>query len=203
MHRFSIIEQGEEPAHAEKAIVLLHGRGGSAEDIITLADEFCDSTYYIVAPRATGNSWYPYTFLAPQEKNEPWLTSAVDVVKKIISDTEKYISSENIYLMGFSQGACLALESVARYPAKYAGIAAFSGGLIGEKLKADRYKGDLHGTAIFIGNSDNDPHIPVGRVNESADLLERMGAVVTLRIYPGMGHTVTAEEIDEVKRIMF
>lgn len=203
MHRYSIIEQGPAPDKAAKAIILLHGRGGSAEDIITLADEFCDDTYYIVAPQATGNSWYPFTFLAPEEKNEPWLSSAVDIVIKTIIDIEKHISSERIYLMGFSQGACLSLETAARYPSKYAGIAAFSGGLIGKQIRKEKYRGDFAGTKIFIGNSDTDPHIPSGRVRESADLLRNMGADVSLKIYPGMAHTISEKEIEEVKRIMF
>lgn len=203
MHRYSIIEQGSPLDRAEKALVLLHGRGGSADDIITLADEFCDDTYYVVAPQATGNSWYPFTFLAPEEKNEPWLSSAVNNLIRLIIDIEKSVSSGNIYIMGFSQGACLSLETAARYPSKYAGIAAFSGALIGEKISREKYRGDFGGTKIFIGNSDSDPHIPSERVRESSVQLQGMGADVTLKIYPGMGHTITREEIEEVKKIMF
>lgn len=203
MHRFSIIEQGADFDNAKKAIILLHGRGGSAEDIITLADEFCDDTYYIAAPQATGNTWYPFTFLAPEEKNEPWLSSAIDIVMRLISNVTKHIPTEKIYIMGFSQGACLSLETAARYPARYGGIAAFSGGLIGHKIDAEKYKGDFAGTKIFIGNSDKDPHIPGERVRESAEMLRTMGADVDLRIYTGMGHTITREEIEEVRNFMF
>lgn len=203
MHRSSIIEQGPSPEKAEKALILLHGRGGTARDIITLAPVFCDETFYIAAPEANGNSWYPYSFLSPEEENEPWLSSAIDIVYQIIKGIEKYLPSEKIYIMGFSQGACLALETAARYPANYGGFAAFSGGLIGERINSEKYKGDFSGTRIFIGNSDTDPHIPAKRVIESAELLKLMGADVTVRIYPGMGHTITSEEIDEVKTIMF
>jgi phospholipase/carboxylesterase len=203
MHRFSIIEQGAKPDKAKKAIILLHGRGGSAEDIITLADEFCDDTYYIAAPQATGDTWYPFTFLAPEEKNEPWLSSAIDIVMRLIGNVTKFIPTEKIFIMGFSQGACLSLETAARHPAKYGGIAAFSGGLIGDKINGQKYIGDFAGTKIFIGNSDKDPHIPDVRVKESAEMLRSMGADVHLRIYNGMGHTIIREEIEEVRSLMF
>lgn len=203
MHKFSIIEQGADPDKAKKALILLHGRGGSAEDIITLADEFCDDTYYIAAPQATGNTWYPFTFLAPEEKNEPWLSSAIDVVRKLIGNVTSHIPAEKIFIMGFSQGACLSLETAARHAARYGGIAAFSGGLIGEEINPEKYRGDFAGTKIFIGNSDKDPHIPDKRVRESAEMLRSMGANVDLRIYTGMGHTIAREEIEEVRNFMF
>jgi phospholipase/carboxylesterase len=203
MHRYSIVEQGAPLASAEKAIILLHGRGGNAEDILILADQFCDDTFYIVAPEATDNSWYPNSFLSPEHTNEPWLTSAIDIVKRLIDNISVHMSTDKIYLMGFSQGACLSLETAARFPLKFAGIAAFSGGLIGESVKQEKYKGDFRGTRIFIGSSDTDPHIPVERVEESAGILSNLGADVMLRIYPGMGHTVSEEEVVEVRGFMF
>lgn len=202
MHRYNPVEQGIPPDKAEKALILLHGRGANAEDILTLADRFNTENFFVVAPQATNNTWYPYSFLAPELTNEPWLSSAIDTVRKVIDQISVHIPKEKIYIMGFSQGACLALETTARYPARYAGIAAFSGGLIGEIVDPSKYRGDFEGTRIFIGNSDNDPHIPVVRCEESADILRSMGAEVALRIYPGMGHTVTDEEIREVESFL-
>lgn len=202
MHRYSIVEDGLYPGKAEYALVLLHGRGGNAEDIMILANEFCDDRFYIAAPQATDNSWYPNSFLAPESSNEPWLTSALHTVERLVNTILKDIQSEKIFIMGFSQGACLSLEFAGRYPAGYAGIAAFSGGLIGEKIKPEKYTGSFPGTKIFIGNSDNDPHIPMERAGASAELFKNLGAEVLLRIYPGMGHTITPEEIEDVRSFM-
>lgn len=203
MHRYSIVEDGISREEADKALILLHGRGSSAEDIMTLADEFCDETFYIAAPQATGNAWYPYSFLKPEESNEPWLTSAVETVKRLVDEVSIHVPVNRIYIMGFSQGACLSLEFAGRHPAGYAGIAAFSGGLIGEKVRPQKYTGRFNDTKIFIGNSDTDPHIPLSRAEESAELLKKIGADVILRIYPGMAHTITPQEIKEVKGFMF
>lgn len=203
MHKYSIVEDGAPLAEARKAIILLHGRGGTAEDIMQLAEEFVDDTYCIRSPRATGNSWYPNSFLAPEETNEPWLTSAVMTVKRLIDETSEKISFNNIYMMGFSQGACLSLEVAGRYPETYGGVVAFSGGLIGERIRHEKYQGKFDNTRIFIGNSDMDPHIPLARSAESAQILKKMGADVLLRIYPGMPHTITDEEIEDVRRFMF
>lgn len=202
MHRYNPVEGGLPLRKAEKALVLLHGRGAGAGDIFTLAERFNTEGFYIVAPEATNNTWYPYSFLSPEHTNEPWLTSAIDTVRRVVGEVTELIQPEKIYIMGFSQGACLALETVARHPARYGGVAAFSGGLIGEIVDTSKYKGSLNGTRIFIGNSDNDPHIPVVRCEESADVLRSMGAEVALRIYPGMGHTVTDEEIREVQSFL-
>jgi phospholipase/carboxylesterase len=203
MHSYQITEKGKPLLQAKKAIILLHGRGADAEDILPLADSFCDDTFYIAAPQATNNAWYPYTFLSPEERNEPWLTSAVTMIKRLIDSISVQIPSTCIYLMGFSQGACLALEVASQYAVKYAGIAAFSGGLIGEKIRLEKYKGNFDGTKVFIGNSDNDPHIPQLRSEESRDVMAKLGADVTLTIYPGMAHTITQQEIDTVSRLMF
>lgn len=203
MHGYDLLTEGKSLSEAENALILLHGRGADAEDIILLAEDFCDESFYVVAPRATGNSWYPESFLVPEERNEPWLSSAVGVVKRLIDETSAYIPVERIYVMGFSQGACLALEVTARYAMKYAGVAAFSGGLIGSRIEPAKYKGDFMGTKIFIGNSDQDPHIPLKRTQESASLLESMAADVNLKIYPGMPHTIIRDEIDTVIGMMF
>lgn len=203
MHSYQITEKGKPLLQAKKAIILLHGRGADAEDILPLADSFCDDTFYIAAPQATNNAWYPYTFLSPEERNEPWLTSAVTMIKRLIDSISVNIPSTCIYLMGFSQGACLALEVASQYAVKYAGIAAFSGGLIGDKIRPEKYKGNFDGTKVFIGNSDNDPHIPQLRSEESRDVMEKLGADVTIRIYPGMAHTIIQQEIETVSRLMF
>jgi len=203
MHEYQILEKGRPLIKAEKAIILLHGRGADAEDIISLADEFCDETFYIAAPQATNNAWYPYSFLSPEAGNEPWLSSAVQTVKRLIDEILVYIPAEKIYISGFSQGACLTLEVAARYAIKYAGIIAFSGGLIGETIRTEKYNGNFEGTKVFIGNSDKDPHIPLIRSQESANLLQLMGAEVTLKVYPNMQHTIIQDEIETVRKLMF
>ncbi len=203
MHSYDVIERGRPLAEAGKAIILLHGRGGSAQGIISLADKFCDETFYIAAPQALNNVWYPFSFMASEELNEPWLSSSVQTVKQLIDNVSKQIPPSNIYLMGFSQGACLTLEVAARYATRFAGVAAFTGGLIGEKIRSEKYRGDFDGTKIFIGNSDKDPHVPVLRSEESKDLLEKNGADVTLKIYPNMAHTIIQDEIESVLKLMF
>jgi phospholipase/carboxylesterase len=203
MHLYNILEKGRPLHHAEKAIILLHGRGGSAHDIITLADQFCDSSFYIAAPQAMNDTWYPYSFLASINQNEPWLSSAISVVNKLIDETAKVVGVENIYLLGFSQGACLTLEVAARNARPFAGIAAFTGGLIGDKLSGKSYNGNFEGCKIFIGNSDMDPHVPLIRSDESKAILDQLGANVTLRVYPNMPHTIIEDEINTVKLLMF
>ena len=203
MHEHILIEKGQPPDQAKNAIIVLHGRGGRAEDTITLADEFNDGTFYICAPQAAGNAWYPYSFLGAEEQNEPWLTSAVDRIKRLIEEISVFISVDRIFIMGFSQGACLSLEVAARFATGYGGIAAFSGGLIGEIIRPEKYNGDFKGTKIFIGCSDDDPHIPLSRVEESKDIIQKLGAKVTLKIYPGGGHTILQDEIETVKALMF
>jgi phospholipase/carboxylesterase len=203
MHGSRIVEEGKPLLQAEKAIILLHGRGADADDIISLAEMFCDDSFYIVAPEAEGNTWYPFSFLMPENQNEPWLSSAVQTVKQILDKISRHIAGENIFMMGFSQGACLSLEVAARYPSRYGGVAAFSGGLIGETVNAEKYHGDFAGTKIFLGNSDIDPHIPLDRTLESGELLKKLGADVTVKIYPTMPHTIIQDEIDEVRRLMF
>lgn len=203
MHDYRILTKGKDLNKAKKAIILLHGRGATAQDIIGLADEFCDDTFYIAAPQAKNQTWYPYSFMAETITNEPWLSSAVDTVKRLLDETAKQIPIENIYLMGFSQGACLTLEVASRFANKYAGVAAFTGGLIGDELRADLYQGDFEGTKIFIGNSDQDPHVPMQRSKDSAEIMRKLGAEVVLKVYPNMPHTINQDEMDTVRSLMF
>lgn len=200
MHSYKIIEQGQSVDKASKALLMFHGRGGTAFDILRLSKEFSDDSFYIAAPQATNNSWYPNSFMAEEKTNEPWLSSAVETVKRLIDETSRYIPKSQIYIMGFSQGACLALEVSARYADKYGGIVAFSGGLIGKTLNKEKYNSDFEGTKVFIGNSDRDPHVPLLRSQQSKELMEKLGADVTLKVYEGMGHTINEDEINWVKQ---
>lgn len=204
MHRKEIITRGKKPEEAVAVLILIHGRGGSADDILSLAPYFPLHDFALLAPQATNHSWYPYSFMAPAASNEPWLTSALSLLNELVLELEsKRISRENIYFLGFSQGACLTLEFVTRHAAKYGGVIAFTGGLIGEKINLQNYGGNFSGTPIFIGSSDPDPHVPVERVNETSAILEKMGARVSRKIYKGMGHTISQEEINEAKSLIF
>jgi phospholipase/carboxylesterase len=188
---------------ATGAIVALHGRGASAEDIIALAREVAPPGVTILAPQAAGNTWYPYRFTEPRERNEPFLSSALRTVTDLVTRLgEQGISPERTALLGFSQGACLALEAAARNPRRYAAVVAFTGGLIGPPGMPFDFDGSLQGTPVFIGSSDVDPHVPLERVDESAEALERLGAAVEARIYPGMGHTVNRDELEVAREIL-
>jgi predicted esterase len=197
---------------ARAAVVLIHGRGASAESILGLADELAQPDVTYVAPQAAGSTWYPYSFLAPLDRNEPWLSSALGLVGGIVAHLEgEGVPAERIVLAGFSQGACLASEYAARNPRRYGGVVALSGGLIGnEQLtgvdppadKVFAYDGDLAGTPAFFGCSDVDAHIPLQRVEHSAETFADLGADVEKRIYPGMGHTVNDDEIRFVRGLL-
>ncbi|MEO5602293.1 MAG: dienelactone hydrolase family protein [Cyclobacteriaceae bacterium] len=204
MHKKEITFGGTQLKAAKKALVMLHGRGASAENILGLADNLNVNDFALLAPQATNYTWYPYSFLAPPKQNEPWLSSALELISDVISDIRRAgIEDENIYFAGFSQGACLTLEYVARNARKWGGVAAFTGGLIGDKLYPENYSGDFGGTPVFIGSSDPDPHIPVERVHQTAILLKSMKASVIEVIYPEMGHTISQDEIDEVNNLLF
>lgn len=193
-------------------MLLVHGRGANAGDILSLADELDGDDLFdarssmgfaYLAPQAVGSTWYPQRFLAPLEQNEPWLSSALSAIDRVIRSIQSAgIPNERIMVLGFSQGACLALEYAARRARRYGGVVGLSGGLIGPSLQPERYPGSFLGTPVFLGCSDIDPHIPLQRVKESAAHLEKMGADVSARIYPGMGHTVNDEELDIVRKMM-
>lgn len=176
----------------KRAMIMLHGRGGTAQDILNVAPRLCDDSFVVTAPQAPNNSWYPKSF---REDNEPYLSESLQTVKNIIDEISKDIPQEQIYLMGFSQGACLSLETVARFPGKYGGVLAFSGALIGQK-----FQGSLEGTKIFLGVSENDPFIPIERVEVSRDVLEKMGATVEFLVYPGNSHKITELDVKTAKR---
>jgi len=189
---------------AGRALILLHGRGGSAEDIMSLGEALPVEGYDLFALQATGHSWYPQSFLAPIAQNEPWLSSALDVVGQMVAHVEGLgVAPEKIFFAGFSQGACLMLEYLARHGARFGGAAAFTGGLIGDRIYPEHYHGDFKQMPIFIGTSDPDTHVPVQRVHDSVAQLKSMNAAVTERFYPRMGHTITNTEIGEASRAVF
>ena len=204
MHQKNIIAAGKELNEKNKVLILLHGRGGSAEDILSFSSYLEVKDFALLAPQATNNTWYPYSFLAPPAQNEPWLSSALNLLKNLLSEIySKGIPSENIYFAGFSQGACLTLEFVTRNANKYGGVVAFTGGLIGDKIYEENYSGDFKNTPVFIGTSDPDPHVPVERANATAKFLQKMNASVTLKVYPNMGHAISQDEIENANRLVF
>lgn len=194
---------GIDPEKADGAMILIHGRGASAQSIMTLKDEFNAPELYYVAPQASGHQWYPNSFLAPTERNEPGLSSGLQMIHDIVFTLEQTgIPKEKIILLGFSQGACLATEYAARHPARFGGLAALSGGLIGDTISAENYTGSLESTPVFLGCSNIDPHIPKERVDKTEEILKGLNADVTKKIYKGMGHTVNDDEIEHVKTMI-
>ena len=197
-----VLEAGERLDKARAAMILLHGRGATAEDVMTLAAELKHPEFAYLAPRAAGNAWYPNPFTAPLEANEPYLSSALEVVETLLARVNETIPAERVILLGFSQGACLTLEFAAQHARRYGGVVGLSGGLIGPDGTPRDYAGDFEGTPAFLGCSDVDPHIPKDRVLEAAGVFTRMGAQVTVRRYPGMGHTVNQDEIESVRAMV-
>ena len=188
---------------AEGAVVLVHGRGATARSIIRLADEFHQRGVAYLAPQAARNTWYPNAFTAPVESNEPGRSSGLRAIQNAVTEaTEANIPTERVMVLGFSQGACLASEYVARNPRRYGGLAVLSGGLIGESVDPSDYQGDLERTPVFLGCSDVDPHIPEERVHASAAIFEELNGDVTTRLYEGMGHGINQDEIDQVSEMV-
>jgi phospholipase/carboxylesterase len=183
-------------------MILVHGRGASAADIMTLAAELKFPDFAYLAPQAAGNAWYPHPFTAPLESNEPYLSSALDVLESLLETVVATIPATRVVLLGFSQGACLTLEFAARHAQPFAGVVGLSGGLIGPDGTPRDYPGSFDGAPAFMGCSDVDPHIRKDRVVEAEEVFKRMGAHVTMRLYPGMGHTVNADEIASVRKIV-
>jgi predicted esterase len=203
-HRaLQVIEGGAPLARARAAVVMLHGRGADAQGMLGLADVLAQPDLAYLAPQAAGHSWYPYPFTAPIERNEPWLSSALRALERLLERLDNAaVPAERVALLGFSQGACLGLEYAARHARRYAGVIGLSGGLIGPEGTPRAYPGSLAGTPVFLGCSDVDPHIPLARVRETGEVLRRLGAVVTERIYPGMGHLINDDEISFVRDLL-
>jgi predicted esterase len=194
---------GPEPPSGRLAAILVHGRGGSARDMLGLAAalDVDDVTY--LAPQAANQTWYPYSFLAPMDRNEPGLSSGLGVLARLVETLgSQGVSLDRVVLLGFSQGACLTLEFAARHARRYAAIIGLSGGLIGPDGSPRDYKGSLDGTPVFLGCSDVDPHVPLGRVHETRDVMRRLSGLVDERIYPGMPHTVNDDEIEAIRALI-
>jgi predicted esterase len=197
-----VLAAGEPLSAARAAMILVHGRGASAEDIMTIGAELMHPGFAYLAPQAAGHEWYPNPFTAPLESNEPYLSSALEILDSLLENVVATIPAQRVVLLGFSQGACLTLEFAARHARRFGGVVGFSGGLIGPDGTPRDYPGSFDGTSVFLGCSDVDPHIRKDRVVEAEAVLRRMGAQVTMRLYPGMGHTVNADEIQSVRKIV-
>lgn len=198
-----VLRSGANLTEAEAVMILVHGRGASAHDILDLARMLDHNGYTYLAPQAANNTWYPNSFLAPIESNEPGLSSGLQVLDDLVARAEAAgVPAERIVLAGFSQGACLASEYVARNARRYGGLLVFSGGVIGPPGTPREYAGSVDGMPVLIGCSDVDPHIPLERVHETADVFTALGGDVSLQIYPNMGHTINQDEIDRANTIV-
>ncbi len=196
-------EHGASLSRAKAAMTMVHGRSATAESMFPLANEFAQPDFHYAAPQARNHTWYPYSFLELKEKNQPGISSGLQVLHDLLkSITRGGIPKEKIILLGFSQGACLATEFAARHPQKLGGVVAFSGGLIGPTINQEDYTGSMEQTPVFIGCSDNDPHVPKERIDKTEVVFKKLNADVNKQIYKGMGHTIIEKEIKEVRRMM-
>lgn len=199
----SVLEAGAPATRAKAGMIMLHGRGASANGILSLSEEFAQPDVRYLAPQADSRTWYPYPFTAPVEQNEPWLNSALqkifDLIKQLNSEG---ISTDRILILGFSQGACLAEEFAARHPKRYGGVIGLSGGLIGEAVKPVLYSGSMEGTPVLIGAGENDPWFKTERIHQSADVFKKLKAVVTKQIYPDKGHVIVEDEIKFLRKVI-
>ncbi|HZN67771.1 MAG TPA: dienelactone hydrolase family protein [Tepidisphaeraceae bacterium] len=194
---------GPPPERAKATLVLIHGRGGSAEDMLPLHRMFALDGLAAVAPQAANHTWYPHSFLSPMEANQPYLDSALRRISAVIDDlVGRGVSSERIAILGFSQGACLTTEFVARNPRRYGAVLGLSGGLIGPPGPPRNYVGSLDDSPVFLGCNDPDPHIPFERVRETEAVLRRMGATVELRRYPGPDHSINEDELEACRALL-
>ncbi len=199
----TIFTAGTDLLHAKAAVILIHGRGSSAANMLSLFKQLGLEGISAIAPEATGNTWYPYSFLAEITENQPYLNSALELLDKTVTSlNQSGIPDSKIILLGFSQGACLVSEFAARNPKKYGGLIILTGGLIGPAIDKSFYKGNMQDTPVFIGSSDPDSHVPLRRVHETADVLRQLGAQVELRTYPGMPHIINQEEIEVAKEMI-
>ncbi|MCD8739918.1 dienelactone hydrolase family protein [Mucilaginibacter roseus] len=203
-HHKQYITAGKPIAQAGGALIMIHGRGGSAENIISLAGELNTDNLAIYGPQASNHSWYPYSFMAADDLNQPALNSAIGVIGELVDEIlSKGIPAEKIYFAGFSQGACLTLEYIALNAKKYGGAVAFTGGLIGQQFDASKYNGDFNGTPVLITTGDPDPHVPLTRVEESVELLKKLNADVNVTVFKGRPHTIIQQEIDLANKYVF
>lgn len=198
-----VLRHGPRPADARLTVILVHGRGDSAAGILSLTQEFEADDVAWIAPQAAGHTWYPYSFLSFIERNEPFISSALGLLRRLLEGLEDdRVTAERVVLMGFSQGACLTSEFAARHARRYAGLAILSGGLIGPPATPRDYAGSFDGTPVLIGCSDVDPHIPLQRVQETSDVYRRMHARVDERIYPNLPHTINSDEIAAIAEML-
>lgn len=203
-HILDIKIGGKSLNEAEKVLIMIHGRGGSAQDILNLSEHLNVNEYALLAPQATNSTWYPFSFISPVEQNEPWLSSAIETIEKTVQTVlNAGIKTENIYFFGFSQGACLTLEFLARNAQKYGGVVAIIGGVIGKEINRNNYKGDFGQTPVFLGTSNPDFHVPVERVYATSNILKEMNANVTEKVYLNFGHSINQEEIELANSIIF
>jgi len=188
---------------SELVLLLLHGRGAAAQDMLSLYDALELETVAALAPQAAGQTWYPNSFLAPLQSNQPYLDSALRLIESLVGNLiDQGIASKRIALLGFSQGACLTAEFTARHPRRYGAVMGLTGGLIGPPGTPRNYSGSLAGTPVFLGSSDPDPHVPFERVQQTQDVLKGMGAKVELHRYPGMPHTISDDELDACRKLL-
>lgn len=200
----NVITAGTPLAEAKKVLIMIHGRGAAAQDILSLSRHLDVEDFALLAPQADGNSWYPLSFLAPPQDNEPHYSASLAALSAIVFELEaKGITRQQMYFLGFSQGACLTLEFTTRNASKFGGVVAFTGGLIGDRIYTENYSGSFEGTPVFIGTSNPDFHVPVQRVLDTEAVLKNMGASVTVKVYDNMPHTIVQDEIDLTNQLVF
>ena len=203
IHNEPVMKAGDPLDKAKKVLIMSHGRGDSAASFIRFSEELEMTGFSFLAIQAIQNTWYPYSFLAPLSQNEPQLSMSLGGLSELLDNVRGLgFKPQDIYFLGFSQGACLTLEFCARNAQRYGGIIALTGGLLGEEINTSNYEGDFQGTNVFIGASDHDPHVPEYRIDESEVILGNMGATVTKKIYPGMGHVINRDEISIAREIL-
>jgi len=203
-HTLDIKTSGTPIDKAQKALIMIHGRGGSAEDILSLSKHLNVEDYALLAPQATNGSWYPLSFIAPAAQNEPWLSSAIETVGKTVKTAlDAGIKTEDIYFFGFSQGACLTVEFLARNAQRFGGAVAVIGGVIGDKINRDHYSGDFAQTPVLLATSNPDFHVPVERVYATANIFREMNAEVTEKVYENFGHSINQEEMELANILIF
>lgn len=200
----NVITAGTSLTEAKKVLIMIHGRGAAAQDILSLSRHLDVEDFALLAPQADGNSWYPLSFLAPPQDNEPHYSASLAALSAIVTELDAQgITRQQIYFLGFSQGACLALEFTTRNASKFGGVVAFTGGLIGDRIYTENYSGSFEGTPVFIGTSNPDFHVPVQRVLDTEAVLKNMGASVTVKVYDNMPHTIVQDEIDLANQLVF